>query len=61
MRSDPRRGDWLSNVWSYIRSVEEKVLGLEQRVRKLELDAQKSNSKPLRFTTRGSKRPLDED
>lgn len=66
-RTNPRRGDWLSNVWSYVRSVERRLIELEEKVRSLELDFQRSNSKPVR--TRDGKicvnpkppPPLDED
>jgi hypothetical protein len=62
LRSDPGRGDWLSNVWSYIKTVEERVLGLEHRLRKLELDFEKSDARPIRFTVGiPPQPPLDEE
>lgn len=59
LRSDPQRGDWLSNVWLYIKSVERLVLELEERVIKLERGHKDSHS--IHFDSSQTRPPLDED
>lgn len=48
-RSDPNRSDWLSNVWTYIREVEERIAQLEERIIRLEAASTKEEP-PLKVT-----------
>lgn len=59
-RSDPKRSDWLSNVWSYIRSVERRLIELEERVGNLEFQPTKTKSGKIDVNS-FPQRPLDED